>query len=95
MARHASNSDRIARAAAEAEAKSEEKAAKAKTRAAAAPRKARPARSAGRMKVVWAVGVPGLVPVKTFPSAERAAAYAEAAKRGKGCTVSPLKIPME
>jgi hypothetical protein len=94
---HASNADRIARAAAEAEAAMKEKAErKAKRETAAAKvRSARPPKAPPRIKIVWAVGQPGLEPVKVFPYKERAEADAEAERRGKGCRVAPLKVPME
>lgn len=103
MARHASNADRIARAAAEAAATASEKEAKRKERerAKSAPARRSPASprasalASGRVKVVWAVGKPGLEPVKTFPYREREAADSEAARRGAGFTVTPLKVPME
>jgi hypothetical protein len=101
MPRHASNSDRIARAAAEAAAKTDETAKKKATRAATprAPRAPRARASGpkakGRIKIIWAVGKPGLEPVKTFPYIERAAADAESAKRGTDFRVVPLKVPME
>ena len=102
MPAHMSNSDRIARAAAEVQAATQEKAGKkavaAKTGEAKAPRKSR-ARALPkppmRFKVVWAVGRTGAEPVKSFPYKERAAADAEAARIGKGCVVNPLKVPME
>lgn len=64
---------------------------------AAAPRKRTPRepKPPARLKVVWAVGDPGQVPVATFPYADRAAADAECAKRGKNCMVKPIKVPME
>lgn len=102
MPRHASNSERIARAAAEADAKDLEKAAakkKAAAVAAAAPRvRATPASRAKvlpRLKVVWAVGRPGLEPAKTFPYLERADADADATRRGDDFRVVALKVPME
>ena len=100
MARHASNSERIARAAAEVEAATKEKAAKKAAKAAvpgSAPARKRSSSSkvAIRLKVVWAVGRPGEKPVKTYPYPERPAADAEAVRLGKGCMVLPLKVPME
>ena len=98
MPRHASNADRIARAAAEAAAKTDETAKKKATRAATprAPRaRASGPKAKGRIKIIWAVGKPGLEPVKTFPYIERAAADAELAKRGADFRVTPLKVPME
>ena len=103
MPRHASNSERIARAAAEADAKDLEKAAakkKAAAVAAAAPPRARAtaasrAKPVPRLKVVWAVGRPGLEPAKTFPYLERADADADATRRGDDFRVVALKVPME
>jgi hypothetical protein len=97
MPAHMSNSDRIARAAAEVEAATAEKAAK-KAAAPKTPRKSRAravAKAPQKFKVVWAVGRTGAEPVKSFPYKERAAADAEAARIGKGCVVNPLKVPME
>jgi hypothetical protein len=92
---HTSNADRIARAAAEADAAKKELDKKKATRAAAGTaRKPRAPKAPPRMKIIWGVGVPGLEPVKTFPYKERPAADAEAEKRGKGCMVRPLKVPM-
>ena len=94
MPQHPSNSDRIARAAAEAEAADLQKAA----RKMAAPR-ARPrapaVRAKPRQKVVWAVGRPGVEPVKTFPYIERNGADAEAVRRRGDFRVVALKVPME
>ncbi len=99
MTRPASNSDRIARAAAEVAASDREKAEMKKKRAAAAttPAKKRPsaAKAGARMKIVWAVGRPGLVPVKTYPYPDRAAADTDAAGRGGDFRVVGLKVPME
>lgn len=97
MPRHASNADRIARAAAEAEARTAEKAAKkrAPRKPSSRSRAAAAARPKGRQKVVWAVGRPGLEPVKTFAYPEREAADAEARKRGGDYRVVDLKVPME
>jgi hypothetical protein len=94
---HMSNSERIARAAAEASAKAAEKAEKAAKKAAAPkkPRAAREPKTPARMKIVWAVGDPGAAPAATFPYSERAAADADCARRGKNCIVKPLKVPME
>jgi len=95
VAQRMSNADRIAKAAAEAAATAREKAARkpAAPRAPAKPR-ASSARPKPRIKVVWAVGKPGLEPVKTFPYKERAAADAESSKRGDDFRVVPLKVPM-
>jgi len=93
---HQSNADRIERAAAESAAAVKElnakKAAKAK-----APRKPRASsvKAPVRVKIVWAVGRPGAAAVKSYPYPERAAADAEAVRLGKGCMVTPLKVPME
>lgn len=95
MARHMSNADRIAKAAAEVEAGTKEKAAKAKTKAPAKPKAARAPKAPPRMKIIWAVGKPGAVPTATFPYAQRAAADAQAAKSGGGAMVSALRVPME
>jgi hypothetical protein len=95
MARHASNSERIARAAAEAAAKAKEAASKKAARPAAPKARSSGPKVKGRIKIVWAVGKPGLDPVKTFPYPERAAADAESAKRGADFRVVPLKVPME
>jgi hypothetical protein len=93
---HMSNSDRIARAAAEASAKAAEKAEKAAKKAATPrTRKPREPKAPPRLKIVWAVGDPGAAPVATFPYADRAAADADCARRGKNCQVRPLKVPME
>ena len=96
MSPRASNSERIARAAAEAEATAKEKTAKkaATPRAPAKPR-APAVRPKPRVKVVWAVGRPGLEPVKTFPYPARSEADAEAERRGNDFRVAPLKVPME
>jgi len=87
MPKHASNSERIAKAAAEAAAGATAAAAKPKTPAAP--------RAPARIKIVWAVGQPGGKAVKTFPYIERSAADAEAARIGKGCMVMPLKVPFD
>jgi hypothetical protein len=96
MARHASNSERIARKAAEAEATEKEKAEK----KAAAPKakrtpKAREPKPPVRMKIVWSVGEPGSANAKIFAYPDRAAADAEAVRIGKGAFVRTLKVPME
>jgi hypothetical protein len=93
LPRHASNSERIAKMAAEAEAKAKEKAAKpAKPKRARAPRapKAPP-----RFKYVWTVGPAGGSAVATFPYNQRAEADAEAARVGKGCVVTQTRVQME
>jgi hypothetical protein len=96
MPRHMSNAARIAKAAAEAEATSKEKTEKAEKKA-AAPRasRARQPKPPVRLKVVWTVCEPGGPALATFPYPERAAADADAARRGKGCLVKPIKVPME
>jgi hypothetical protein len=96
MPRHMSNAQRIAKAAAEAEATEREKAEK-KPAAPRAPRasRARQPKPPVRMKVVWTVCEPGGPALATFPYPERAAADADAARRGKGCIVKPVKVPME
>ncbi len=93
MPRHMSNAERIARAAAEADARSKEGAAKRAAKP-AAPRKPRAPPPPKRLKIVWAVGVPGEEPGRTFPYAQRAEADAEATRVGKGAVVRPLKVPM-
>lgn len=94
MSDHESNANRIARAAAEAEANAREYKAK---RAAPpkAPKKPRAAPVPPRVKIVWSVGRTGATPLKTFPYPEREAADAEAVRIGKGCVVTPLRVPME
>jgi len=96
VAQRMSNADRITKAAAEAEAAALQKASRKNVAAPKAPPKPRAssARPKPRIKVVWAVGKPGLEPVKTFPYKERAAADAESAKRGDDFRVVPLKVPM-
>jgi hypothetical protein len=94
LSAHTSNAERIARAAAESEAAVKEMAAK-KAASLKPPRKPRAAPPPKRIKIVWAVGKTGAAPVKSFPYAERAAADAEALRIGKGCVVTPLKVPME
>lgn len=79
MPRHASNSERIANAAAEADARAKEKAAK--PPAAPRVRKGRTPKAPPRMKIVWGVGPAGGAVAKTFPYPERAAADAEAARK--------------
>jgi hypothetical protein len=96
MARHMSNSERIARAAAEVAATDKEKAEK----KAAAPAKKRASKARApkepvRMKIVWGVGPPLGEPVKVFPYLAKAEAEAEAARLGKGNLVKALKVPME
>lgn len=95
MPQHASNADRIARAAAEAAAATKELADTKARRAATPARKPRAPKAPPRMKIIWAVGQPGAEPVKTYPYIEKPAAEAEAVRRGKGCVVRPLKVPME
>lgn len=95
MPRHASNHDRIARAAAEAEATATEKAAaKAAKAAKPAVKKTRAPKAPPRMKIVWGVGPIGGTPASTYPYNARAAADAEAAKKGANWCVSPQKVPM-
>ena len=97
MSRRESNSDRIARAAAEADATAKDKAAK----KAAAPPKAKGTRAPRapkappRWKIVWGVGKPGVEPTTTYPYAQRAAADAHAAKSGGGTVVTPVRVLME
>ena len=101
MPQRISNTDRIERAAAEVTAKDAEKAAKkeaaAKARAAKPrkPRAPRAPKAPPRMKIVWAVGVPGAEPAATFPYAARAEADADCARRGKTCVVKPARVAME
>lgn len=97
MPRHMSNSDRIARLAAEAEATAREKEEKKKVKAAAPPRKSsgRAPKAPVRLKIVWTVGMPAGQPVKTYPYAEKASADAEAERLGRGHVVRALKVPME
>jgi hypothetical protein len=97
MARHASNSERIAKKAAEAAATAKEKAEK-KAAAAAKPKrtpKAREPKPPVRMKIVWSVGEPGSANQKIFAYPDRAAADAEAARMGRNSFVRALKVPME
>jgi len=95
MPQHASNSERISRAAAEAEAADLEKMSK-KRAAPKTPAKPRAsAKPKPRIKIVWAVGRPGLEPVKTYPYKERAAADTESTRRGGDFRVAALKVPME
>ena len=89
MPRIESNALRIARAAAEAAAPPKPKVMKP---GAARPRSAKPPQ---RMKIVWAVGRPGVEPNKIFPYLERAAADAKAVALGNGAMVTPRKVPME
>jgi hypothetical protein len=94
--KHESNAERIARAAAEASATLAEKAAAPpKPKAPRKPRAPAAPKARVRIKIVWAVGKPGNQPAKTYPYAERAAADAESVRIGKGCMVTPLKVPME
>ncbi|MHC4821834.1 MAG: hypothetical protein ACYTDX_08970 [Planctomycetota bacterium] len=100
MAKRASNASRIAKAREEAEATEAEKKA---TKKKAAKKKAakkkttrkRAAKVPQRMKIIWGVGKPLHEPAKTFPYKERAAAEAEAKKKGDGYFVLKLKVPME
>jgi hypothetical protein len=97
MPRHASNAERIARAAAEVAAGDQQKAVvkAAKPKAPPRPRAAATPKAKPRMKIIWGVGRPGVEPVKTFPYKERGAADAEAQKRGGEFRVVDLKVPME
>lgn len=90
MPRHASNAERIARAAAEAEAKAKEKAAKPPR-----VRKPRAPKAPPRFKYVWTVGPAGGPSVATFPYNQRAEADAEAARVGKGAVVTQTRVQME
>ena len=96
--RRASNADRIAKAAAEAEAGVKEKAEKKpaeKKPATPRPSRARAPKPPQRWKIVWGVGKPGTEPATTYPYAQRAAADAHAAKSGGGNVVMPVRVPME
>ena len=107
MPRRMSNSDRIARAAAEAEAadkekKAAKKAAKKTTKKATKKATKKTTRKTTkksavpqRRKIVWAVGRLGADPVATYPYKEKAAAEADAKQRGDAFSVKPLKVPME
>ena len=101
MPAHASNSDRIAKAAAEVAAGSAEKAAKkAAAKAAKKPatprvRKPRAPKAPPRLKIIWGVAPHGGVPSTTYPYAERARADAEVARKGSGWVVTPVRVPME
>ncbi len=94
MPRHASNAERIERAAAEVAAGGKP-AKKAAPRKPSKPRAPATPKAPARIKIIWAVGQPGGKAVKTFPYIERPAADAEAARIGKGCMVMPLKVPFE
>jgi len=63
---------------------------------AAAPRvrKPRAPKPPVRMKIVWTIGEPGGVALKTFPYAERAAADAAAKSHNKFCLVKAMKVPL-
>jgi hypothetical protein len=95
MPSHMSNSDRIARLAAEAAATAAEKAAKKAAPKAKRVSKPRAPKAPVRMKIVWCVGDPNAANPKIFAYPDRAAADAEAAKNGKGLPVKALKVPME
>lgn len=97
MARHMSNSERIARKAAEVAATDKEKAEKKAAAPAKAKRvsKAREPKAPVRMKIVWSVGEPGSANAKLFAYPDRAAADAEAARQGKNAFVRTLKVPMD
>jgi len=95
MPRRMSNSERIARKAAEAAATAREKVEKRAAAPAAKPRAPRAPKAPVRMKIVWAVGEPGGPTVKVFPYPEKAAADAEAARLGRGHIVKGVKVPME
>jgi hypothetical protein len=79
------------------EIETEEPEAPAKPKKKAAPKKskAREPKPPVRMKIVWTVGEPGGVALKTFPYAERAAADAAAKAHAKFCIVKPTKVPFE
>jgi hypothetical protein len=95
LPRHQSNADRIANAAAEAEAKAKEKAAKAAAPKTPRVRAPKAPKAPPRVKIVWAVAKPGGVPTATYPYPEKAKAEAEAKKLGGDWMVSPLRVPME
>jgi hypothetical protein len=95
LPRHASNSERIAHAAAEADATAKEKAAKVKAPRAPRVRTPRAPKAPPRVKIVWAVGKPGGTPTQTYPYPQRAAAEAEAKRMGGEWVVAPLRVPME
>ena len=95
MARHMSNSERIARLAAEVEAGDREKAQMKKAAPVKRAAKARAPKEPVRMKIVWRVGEPGSATSKTYPYASRAAADAEATRLGKNNMVTALKVPMD
>jgi len=90
-----SNSERIARAAAEADATSKEKSEKAKAPAKPRASRARTPKAPPRWKIVWGVGKPGTEPGTTYPYNQRAAADAHAAKSGGGTVVMPVRVLME
>ena len=105
MAGRMSNRDRIARMAAEKEAEAKQKKAKkkapAKKKTAAKKKttKAASSRSAGRMRLVWAVCDQSGSPVKQYNYPERDEADKEAARltasKGKLHFVRKEKVPME
>jgi hypothetical protein len=90
-----SNSERIARKAAEVAASDAEKAEKKKAAPKKRVSKPKEPKPPARMKIVWCVGEPGAANAKIFAYPDRAAAEAEAAKQGKGQIVRTLKVPME
>jgi len=85
-----------AAAAAAAAEKSESKPSDKAPKKAAAPRvrKPRAPKPPVRMKIVWTIGEPGGVALKTFPYAERAAADAAAKAHAKFCLVKAMKVPL-
>jgi hypothetical protein len=99
--RRGSNRERIARAAAEAEIASTERAAKkaAKGDKSAAPRPKRAPKAPARMKVVWEVCSPAGATIKTFLYPDKAAAEAatEALSKSTGRThiLRAAKVPMD
>ncbi len=118
MPRRSSNSNRIARAAAEADATAKEKMAKKAAKKAAkktvkktakkttkkvtkktvkkvAKRTTRATKTPQRMKIIWGVGKPGLAPVSHYAYRDRAAADAEAKRKGDEFMVRKVKVPME
>jgi len=93
MSQQETNAARIARSVADGNAadlrKAAEKKAAPRRRAVAAPK------PLPRRKVVWAVGRPGIAPLKVYPYVERPDADAEAKRRGGDYRVVALKVPME
>jgi hypothetical protein len=100
MPRRMSNSERIARARAEATATEKEKAVKkaakkAVKKTAKKTTRTRKAATPERRMLVWAVGKYGAEPVCTYNYKDKESAEADASGRGKGWTVKGIKVPME